>query len=66
MRKAAALAEVAGAKLGRALSISEFKPETSRGDGMEGAAVMVSPSPAMARLEGLDIRARIYAVFGLE
>lgn len=66
MRKAAALAEIAGAKLGPALSISEFKPETSRGDGVEGAAYMMNLSPAMGRPEGLDIRARIYAVFEME
>lgn len=66
MRKAAALAEVAGAKLGCALSISEFKPETSRGDGVEGAAYMVNVSPAIVRPEGLNLRSRIYAVFEME
>lgn len=64
-RKAEALAAVVGARVGRAVSISEFKPNPMDHDidavSYQRGVVLRNTEP-----DGIEVKGRIYAVFELE
>ncbi len=64
-RKAEALAAVVGANVGRAISISEFKPNPTDRD-IDTVAFLRGVPFRGPEPDGIEIRGRIYAVFELE
>jgi uncharacterized protein YggE len=63
-QKAEDLAAVVGGSVGRALSISEFKPNPTQPDINRASAL--TASVRRARPEKIDVSARVYVVFELE